>query len=75
MRSPEFLPFQASQDGRRWTGRRKVELFEQIRREYRFEVETIRGVTKQFGVHRPIVRQALAIAITYTLLSAVSLRC
>lgn len=52
-----------------------MELFEQIRREYRFEVETIRGVTKQFGVHRPIVRQALAIAITYTLLSAVSLRC
>lgn len=52
-----------------------MELFEQIRREYRFEVETIRGVTKQFGVHRPIVRQALPIAITYTLLSAVSLRC
>lgn len=43
--------------------RRKVELFEQIRREYRFGVGTIRGVAKQFGVHRRIVRQALASAI------------
>jgi hypothetical protein len=43
--------------------RRKVELFEQIRREYRFGVGTIRGVTKQFWVHRRIVRQALGSAI------------
>ena len=43
--------------------RRKVELFEQIRREYRFGVGTIRGVAKQLGVHRRIVRQALASAI------------
>jgi transposase len=43
--------------------KRKVELFEQIRREYRFGVGTIRGVAKQFGVHRRIVRQALASAI------------
>jgi hypothetical protein len=43
--------------------RRKVELFEQIRREYRFGVGTIRGVAKQFGVHRRIVRQALASAL------------
>jgi transposase len=43
--------------------RRKVELFEQIRREYRFGVGTIRGVAKQFGVHRRIVRQALSSAI------------
>ncbi len=43
--------------------RRKVELFEQIRRECRFGVGTIRGVAKQFGVHRRIVRQALASAI------------
>lgn len=43
--------------------RRKVELFEQIRREYRFGVGTIRSVAKQFGVHRRIVRQALASAV------------
>src|SRR5207248_7873705 len=43
--------------------RRKVELFEQIRREYRFGVGTIRGVAKQFGVHRRIVRQAMASAV------------
>jgi transposase len=43
--------------------RRKVELFEQIRREYRFGVGTIRGVAKQFGVHRRIVRQAIASAV------------
>ncbi len=43
--------------------RRKVELFEQIRREYRFGIGTIRGVAKQFGVHRRIVRQAIARAI------------
>src|SRR5215469_7433607 len=43
--------------------RRKVELFEQIRREYRFGVVTIRGVAKQFGVHRRIVRQAMASAV------------
>jgi len=40
-----------------------VELFEQIRREYRFGVGTIRGVAKQFGVHRRIVRQAMASAV------------
>jgi len=43
--------------------RRKVELFEQIRREYRFGVGTVRGVAKQFGVHRRMVRQAIASAI------------
>ena len=45
--------------------RRKVELFEQIRREYRFGMGTIRGVAKQFGVHRRIVRQAIASAIEF----------
>jgi len=40
-----------------------VELFEQIRREYRLGIGTIRGVAKRFGVHRRIVRQALASAI------------
>jgi transposase len=43
--------------------RRKVERFEQIRREHRLGIGTIRGVAKQFGVHRRIVRQALASAI------------
>ena len=40
-----------------------MELFEQIRRECRFGVGTIRGVARKFGVHRRIVRQALASAI------------
>jgi hypothetical protein len=39
--------------------RAKVELFEQMRREYEFGVGTIRGVAEQFGVHRRLVRQAL----------------
>jgi transposase len=43
--------------------RHKVELFEEIRREYRLGVGTIRGVAKQFGVHRRMVRQAMASAI------------
>ena len=43
--------------------RHKVELFEQIRREYRFGVGTIQGVAKKLGVHRRMVRQALASAI------------
>lgn len=43
--------------------RAKVELFEQIRREYEFGVGTIQGVARRFGVHRRMVRQALASAI------------
>jgi len=43
--------------------RRKVELFEQIRREYNHGVGTIQGVAKRFGVHRRMVRQALTSAI------------
>ena len=39
--------------------RQKVELFEQIRREYEFGVGTITGVAQQLGVHRRLVRQAL----------------
>jgi transposase len=42
--------------------RAKVELFEQIRREYEFGIGTIRGVADQLGVHRRMVRQALASA-------------
>jgi transposase len=40
--------------------RTKVELFEQIRREYEFGAGTINGVARQLGVHRRMVRQALA---------------
>jgi transposase len=43
--------------------RRKVELFEQIRREYRDGVGTVVGVAKKLGVHRRMVRQALASAV------------
>jgi transposase len=40
--------------------RAKVELFEQIRREYEFGVGTVKGVAAKLGVHRRMVRQALA---------------
>jgi transposase len=43
--------------------RRKVELFEQMRREYRQGIGTIQGVARKFGVHRRMVRQAVANAI------------
>lgn len=39
--------------------RTKVELFEQLRREYEFGVGTVAGVASKFGVHRRQVRQAL----------------
>ncbi len=42
--------------------RRKVELFEQIRREYEFGIGTIKGVATKLGVHRRMVRQAVASA-------------
>jgi transposase len=40
--------------------RKKVELFEQIRREYEHGAGTIRAVAKELGVHRRLVRHALA---------------
>jgi transposase len=43
--------------------RRKVELFEEIRREYTHGVGTIQGIAKKLGTHRRMVRQALASAI------------
>jgi len=43
--------------------RRKVELFERIRREYAQGVGTIQGVARKLGVHRRMVRQAVANAI------------
>src|SRR6476619_2284212 len=43
--------------------RAKVELFEQIRREYEFGVGTIVGVAKKLGVHRRMVREAIGSAV------------
>jgi hypothetical protein len=43
--------------------RAKVELFEQIRREYAHGAGTIKGVAKKLRVHRRMVRQAIASAI------------
>ncbi len=40
-----------------------MELFEEIRREYEFGVGTIRGVARKLGVHRRIVREAIAQAV------------
>jgi len=42
--------------------RARVELFEQIRREYEFGAGTVKGVARKLGVHRRMVRQALASA-------------
>jgi transposase len=41
----------------------KVDLFEQLRREHEFGVGTVAGVAAKFGVHRRMVRQALASAL------------
>ncbi len=43
--------------------RRKVELFEEIRREHAHGAGTIRAVANKLGVHRRMVRQALASAL------------
>ena len=40
-----------------------MELFEQIRREYEHGVGTIKGVARKFGVHRRMVRDAIANAV------------
>jgi len=41
----------------------KVELFEQLRREYEFGIGTLRGVARKFGVHRRLVREAVSQAL------------
>jgi transposase len=43
--------------------RKKVELFEQMRREYEHGIGTIKGVARKFGVHRRMVREAVANAV------------
>ena len=40
-----------------------MKLFEQMRREYEHGVGTIKGVARKFGVHRRMVREAIASAI------------
>jgi hypothetical protein len=42
--------------------RAKVELFEEIRREYEFGIGSIKGVAAKLKVHRRMVRQALTSA-------------
>jgi transposase len=42
---------------------KKVELFEQIRREYEFGIGTIAGVARKLKVHRRMVREAVGSAI------------
>ncbi len=41
----------------------KVELFEQIRREYEHGGGTIRGIAKKLGIHRRMVREAVLSAV------------
>lgn len=40
-----------------------MELFETIRREYQFGAGTIKGVARKLGIHRRVVREALADAV------------
>jgi len=51
-----------------------VELFEQIRREYEHGTGTIQGVAKKLGIHRRMVREALANALPRERKSAVRAR-
>ena len=41
----------------------RVELFEQLRQEHEIGVGTIAGLAAKFGVHRRMVRQAIADAL------------
>jgi hypothetical protein len=41
----------------------EVDFFEQLHREHEFGVGTIAGVAAKFGIHRRLVRQALAGAL------------
>ncbi len=43
--------------------RAKVELYEQIRREYEFGTGTIQGVSRKLGGHRRMVREAIQSAL------------
>jgi transposase len=41
----------------------KVELFEQIRRDFEFEKASVRSIAQKYGVHRRMVRQAIESAM------------
>ena len=43
--------------------RAKVELYEQIRREYEFGIGSVIGVARKLGVHRRMVREAVRNAV------------
>src|ERR1700689_3227846 len=43
--------------------RAKVEMYEQIRREYEFGAGTIMGIARKLGVHRRMVREAVRSAL------------
>ena len=43
--------------------RSKVEMFEEIRREYEFGIGTIAGVASKLKVHRRMVREAIGCAL------------
>ena len=40
-----------------------MDLFEQLRREHEFGIGTVAGVAAKFGMHRRMVRQAIAGAL------------
>lgn len=46
--------------------RAKVELYEQIRREYEFGVGSVIGVARKLGVHRRMVREAVRNAVGFS---------
>src|SRR5438309_9086326 len=58
---PPQAPTLAGGLGVDWNAR--VDLFEQLRREHEFGIGTVAGVAAKFGVHRRMVRQALASAL------------
>ena len=55
--------------------RTKVELFEQIRREYEHGGGTIRGIAKKLGIHRRMVREAVLRVIPQRPLAAKTMWC
>jgi hypothetical protein len=45
--------------------RAKVELFEQIRREYDYGLGKIKGVARKLGIHRRMVREVFPVLHVY----------
>ena len=59
----DLVPGLRAREETRLDKRAKVELFEQIRREYDYGVGTIKGVARKLGIHRRMVREALGDAV------------